>query len=414
MMNKFPLHWIITGLAIFFYSCQTEKSQEELKINEGPWLMELQLNSDKLPVNLNIDKSGNLYQFHFLNGREKIMVDDIRRVRDSLYFKMPVFDSEFALAIQNPSLISGVWINNYKSADYKIPVQISHEVTERFKDATSQKEKILGEKYRIIFSPKSEKPGPAIGLFEEVNGRVYGTFATETGDYRHLEGILRNDSLLLSTFDGSHAFLFKARVYDDSLSGVFYSGTHWEENWLGKKDSSAKLRDPDSLTFLKPGFHNIDFSFPNLEGKQVSLSDKAFKDKVLIIQIMGSWCPNCLDETRYLSSLYEKYNPDGLEVIALAFERSRTKEKALENLMRLKEKTQLPYTLLLAGSKREESAEKALPMLNHIMSYPTAIFLDRSGEIRKIHTGFYGPGTGEYYQEFTEKTEKFIQQLLQE
>jgi len=53
-------------------------------------------------------------------------------------------------------------------------------------------------------------------------------------------------------------------------------------------------------------------------------------------------------------------------------------------------------------------------MLNHIMSYPTSIFLDKKGEIRKIRTGFYGPGTGKYYTEYTQNTNDFIQELLAE
>ena len=103
---------------------------------------------------------------------------------------------------------------------------------------------------------------------------------------------------------------------------------------------------------------------------------------------MGTWCPNCLDETTYLSSLYNSFKDDGLEIIALAFERTKTKEKALENIKKLKEKTSAGYEFLLGGATRKDKAAEMLPMLNHIMSYPTAIFIDKNGEIRRIHTGF--------------------------
>ena len=60
------------------------------------------------------------------------------------------------------------------------------------------------------------------------DGRVTGTFLTETGDYRYLEGVVDGDSLKLSCFDGSHAFLFHAALDQDSFRGRFWSGTHWD------------------------------------------------------------------------------------------------------------------------------------------------------------------------------------------
>ena len=127
---------------------------------------------------------------------------------------------------------------------------------------------------------------------------------------------------------------------------------------------------------------------------------------------MGSWCPNCLDETRYLKELYEQYNPQGLEIIAIAFERTKNKEKALNNIARLKERTGAQYEFLLGGATRDDKAAEKLPMLNHIMSYPTAIFIDKMGKIRRIHTGFYGPSTGVYYEDFTKETEDLVENLL--
>ena len=57
---------------------------------------------------------------------------------------------------------------------------------------------------------------------------------------------------------------------------------------------------------------------------------------------------------------------------------------------------------------------KHICMLSEIISFPTAIFIGRDGQVKKVHTGFSGPGTGTYYTEYTKETELFIQQLLQE
>jgi hypothetical protein len=72
----------------------------------------------------------------------------------------------------------------------------------------------------------------------------------------------------------------------------------------------------------------------------------------------------------------------------------------------------LDYPVFLGGQKRQ--AGEVFPMLNKIMSFPTTIFLDKKGEVRKIHTGFYGPGTGDYYTHYTDRIELFVSQLLDE
>ncbi len=87
-------------------------------------------------------------------------------------------------------------------------------------------------------------------------------------------------------------------------------------------------------------------------------------------------------------------------------------ETNIRSLKRLKDHFDVPYEILLAGQASKTEAANKLPMLNHVLSFPTSIYIDRTGEVRRIHTGFAGPGTGEYYQEFVEETNKFVTQLL--
>ena len=177
-----------------------------------------------------------------------------------------------------------------------------------------------------------------------------------------------------------------------------------------------ELTNPEKLTFLKKGHSKIEFSFPDLEGKQVSLNDKRFKDKAVIVQVMGSWCPNCLDESKYFSEYYKTQKNVDLEIIALAFEYVKTKEKAFKNINRLQERLDIEYPILLAqyGTSNKAKAQEKLPMLNQVLSYPTTIFIDKTGQVRKIHTGFNGPATGEKYTQFTSEFEGFVGELLAE
>ena len=174
------------------------------------------------------------------------------------------------------------------------------------------------------------------------------------------------------------------------------------------------LRNPDSLTYLKPGYTKVDFNFKNLEGKYISLKDEKFKNKVVLIQIMGTWCPNCMDETKFLAPFYEKYKSKGLEVVGMAFERTDDFAKAVSNVQRLKTKFNANYEFLITMKTGAAQASEALPMLNNIMAFPTTIYIDKKGIVRKIYTGFYGPATGDKYTKYVEETTRFIEKLLAE
>ena len=257
---------------------------------------------------------------------------------------------------------------------------------------------------------------PALGVFEQKGNRVTGTIRTTTGDYRFLDGVLNGNLLKLSTFDGSHVYLFKATVTDSTMNGTYYSGNHFSQPFSAKRNETYELPDPESLTAFNEGYDTLEFSFPDTSGNMVSLSDDRFKNKVVIVQLMGSWCPNCLDETKYYSEYYKTHQEQGIEFVALAFEYAKTKEKAFKSIERLKNSLGIEYPVLLAqfGTVNKEEAQKKLPMLNRVVSYPTTIFIDKKGKVRKIHTGFNGPATGDKYITFKEDFESFVEMLLEE
>ena len=139
-----------------------------------------------------------------------------------------------------------------------------------------------------------------------------------------------------------------------------------------------------------------------------------FKGKVIVLQILGSWCPNCLDETALLAQWREEYATRGFEVIGLGFERTAQPEKARDNLRRLAARYGARYPMAVAGRPDSASVHAVLPMLERFMAYPTTLFLDRTGRIRKVHTGFDGPATGMAHSQFVTETRQFIELLLAE
>ena len=95
---------------------------------------------------------------------------------------------------------------------------------------------------------------------------------------------------------------------------------------------------------------------------------------------------------------------------------AKTPNQAFDRIQRLKDRIGIEYPIALAqfGSSNKTKAQQKLPMLNHVLSYPTSIFVDKKGDVRKIHTGFNGPATGQKYLDFKKEFESFIDLLLKE
>ena len=205
---------------------------------------------------------------------------------------------------------------------------------------------------------------------------------------------------------------------DSVLKGQYWSGKTGYKTFIAIKNPTAKLPDPNGLTFLKDGYDKVSFSFPGLDGKTGSLDAKKYDNKVIILQIFGTWCPNCMDETKFLSGWYDQNRDRGVEIIGLAYENKRHGKAdfqyAKSRVNKMKTKYQVNYDFLIAGTSSTKSASESLPMLSKVISFPTTIFIDREGNVRRIHSGFSGPATGKYYDEFIDEFNFFMNNLLEE
>jgi len=411
---------LITISLIVLFSCKKETAVTPVQtLQTGFWRATLAVqDQEDLPFIFEAKKDGTITIF---NAEERIEVDEITINGDSIRIQTPVFEGYFAGRFrESGTQITGAFIK--PSLDRVVPFTMTHGTKERFitsikTDNVIKPQAGVDGSWQTIFSPDTSSDSYiAKGTFTTVGDVVTGTFRTTTGDYRYLEGALHGDELRLSTFDGAHAFLFVATVTDSTMQGQFYSGNHWKEPFTAVKNDNYELPDANSLTFLKEGYRNLEFSFPDNNGDFVSLDDEQFKNKVVLVKLMGTWCPNCLEESKFIKQ-YLKDNPSSdLKVVALAFEYAPTKEKAFASIARLQKRLEIPYPILLAqyGDVDKKKAAEKLPMLNHVLSYPTLIFIDKTGAVRRIHTGYNGTATGEKHLEFKEEFENFVAQLLAE
>ncbi len=428
-MNKSAIGLIVILMSIFLWNCEpsSDEGKETGEVNEevsdeveagdyllkqGYWIGKLRISkTNSIPFNMEIVKDS----VYFVNAEERIGAKVVQD-GEQLVIEMPIFDSEFRIS-KNDKGVFGFWHNYAKGPDYQIDFT-AHPIDKesydnRFSIPKSSNVTNFEGNWETTFDVGSEGAYKALGLLLQVNQDVKGTFLTETGDYRFLQGNAIGDSLYLSAFDGSHAFLFAAEMDGDTLKGTFYSGNHYQNNWKAFRNDEFELRNPDSLTRLKIG-EELSFSFPGLDGKPVSYPSPKYTEQVVIIQLLGSWCPNCMDETKFLTDLHNNYRNKGLHVIGIAFENPESLEGKMARVKELADFYGAEYEFCVGGYASKKEAEAALPALSEVLSFPTTIFIDKDGQIRKIHTGFNGPGTGPYYLKFVESTNKFVQTLLNE
>lgn len=409
-MNRF-----LTGalLLLALATCKPETEQAN-PLKTGIWRAVIGIQDQELPFNIDVsrDAQGG-YDVYILNGEERLLLDEVSMHDDSVDIALHIFDANIRAKITGDSL-KGVFVKNF-AKDYQLPFQAVYGQEYRFpKSAENQSTVDFSGKYDVTFfsGPTARK---AIAVLEQSGDRVTGSVLTRTGDYRFLDGIADGDTLKLSTFNGNDAYIFlAARQEDGKLTGQFFSGKTRNERWIAEKNEHAAFPEAESLTYLKEGFDRISFTFPDANGKPVSLEDEKYKHKVVILQLLGTWCPNCMDETKFLGPWYDENKDRGIEIIGLAFENKDDFGYASARVKKMVEKMGVHYQVVIAGTDDKERRAEALPMLNAIVAFPTTIFIGRDGEVKKIHTGFNGPGTGIYYEQFKEEFNETVNRLLSE
>ncbi|MBL0357215.1 MAG: TlpA family protein disulfide reductase [Chitinophagaceae bacterium] len=348
------------------------------------------------------------------NASEKITVDNITVEGDSLFVQMPVFESQFRVKKTGHKL-EGTWIKGGAVKTTILPFMAVPGIN-RF-EAKNKAVKNISGRWAVNFSA-SKASELSVAEFKQTGNKLTGTFLNATGDYRYLQGIVTGDSLLLSGFDGGHAFLFTAKIETNKkiTAGKFYSGAVYNEDWKAVKDATVKVPLESVAMYVKPGEESLHFTFKDLNGKPVSITDDRFKNKIVVIQLMGSWCPNCMDETAFLSEYYNNNKQRGIEVIALAYEYSTNWERSTRSLKKFKDRYDVQYTILNTEVTVTDSlrTEKTLPELTPIKFFPSSVILDKKGKVRKLDTGFNGPATGVHYIAYKKEFEETIDELLKE
>jgi thiol-disulfide isomerase/thioredoxin len=423
---------LIATLLSSVFSCAQQAPATEM------WRAWLDSPGGELPFQLELQRqdtpdAATDWQAWIHNGSERIEIPKVTWHEESrlLVMEMAHYESRLQATVSiDGQAMDGRWTKRRglnKWADMGFHARHHGETAPRFmRPAPATEESSeqaapyakLAQRFWMRFSSSKDL---AVGAFQEQDsGAVEGTILTTLGDYRFLAGYRQQDEWKLSCFDGAHAFLFLASATEQGWEGQFFSGDSWVESWQARADAEAKLPNSFDEIALAAGIDPqapLDlkgYRFPNLNGEVQSLADPALHGKATIISLFGSWCPNCNDEAALWAELHEAYGEKGLRIIGLGFELTEDQDRDLQQLQRFRDRWKLKHPLFLAGSANKQEAQKAFPLLAQVKSFPTAIFLDHTGRVRAIHSGFSGPATGDAHLRLRERYTSLIEELLAE
>jgi len=139
---------------------------------------------------------------------------------------------------------------------------------------------------------------------------------------------------------------------------------------LAQEDAATSEDD----AFLEVGDVAYDFTLNDLEGRPISLAD--FRGQPVIVNFWATWCAPCRIEMPVFQAAYERYQDDGLVILALDQAEPPDVARAF-----FYDEMGLTFTPLLDEESQVASAYSSYGVL------PSTFFIDSEGTVAAIHRG---------------------------
>lgn len=378
----------------------------------GTWKGSILYSNAEVPFTFEVDypEGSEAPVLTFINGKDRASLQTTVR-NDSLVVPMFAFDITLNMAIGEEHM-SGSLIKHYSNRTYSFKAEYGKP---RFVLNEEEEPIQVGNRWDMTVNVGKRGEYPAMGLFEQKGNRVTGTILTEVSDYRFFEGKVEGNTLEMSVFDGVHAFLligtFDER--DNTWSGVLILDDGYSRPFTAIPDDKAELQDPFEVIDLSNRKIKPDLDKLAVLGEQI-VDPEQYEGKVLIIQLMGTWCSNSQDQTRYLTQWIEEHPENQVEILAVNYEANYSEEYGLNRIETYKQRLNIPYNMILGGPLSKTRAAEPFTFMDEIMAFPTLVFVDKQGYARYVHSYFTGPATGEYFEEFDHRFNAIVNELSAE
>ncbi len=253
-----------------------------------------------------------------------------------------------------------------------------------------------------------------------VDQKPTGTYAAILridGDTGTINGVFDGTAFNLSRFAAERPVSLKITPQADGSLALVQIDQFGKRELKALRPTAARTAglaapaDPARHTGVKDPSERMRFSGADLDGRQITQDDPRFKGKVVVLNITGSWCPNCHDEAPFLAELDAKYRAKGLEVVGLDFENPEDM-KELKRLRAFIQRYGLKYTVLVAGVRQDVNT--LLPQAVNLNAWPTTFFIGRDGKVRTVHVGFPSRGSKEFDRQARAEITQTVEQLLSE
>jgi thiol-disulfide isomerase/thioredoxin len=374
----------------------------------GRWDATVTVNGVEIPFRFELTGDGANVKGSFFNGDERLTSTGGRFENGALALSWDYFASRLEATLKDGAL-DGRYIQARRSerANYDF-----HARRYQARRESANAPSIAG----LWTIPNDSAKGERAWRFivHQSGPDVSATILRVDGDTGALTGSYRDGKFRISHFSGVRPLLLELTPAEGGSLDILQNGSK-KMTAVRAEQAHAKgvpdPADPTRHTSVKDPSEPFRFSFPDLDGRMVSNTDARFRGKVVLVNITGSWCPNCHDEAPFLAELYRRYRDQGLEIVALSFEEA----DQLSNPTRLRafiKKYGIEYTVLLGGEPSE--ANDKLTQAVNWNSWPTTFFLGRDGRVRSVHAGFPSSASGELYVQAKEEFTSGVERLLRE
>lgn len=338
---------------------------------------------------------------YFLVSSEQTPIPEVYQRGDSVILAI----SEYGAAIQcvwQDNKLTGKFLR-FRADTLSLAIEAVPASTPTTAPTKSEKamEVPLVGKFQVYFQNGTAIDSATSAKFWAKGDSIFGTFVAPDGDYGLMMGKQEGDHVQLNRFTGWQANVLDMKREAGNWSGKYYARSNPPTSFtLQPRIAAAKEIPGGKKTRMKNPKKPFVFSGVTITGDTLTNLDKRFKGKVLIVDIMGTWCHNCMDEAPLLQQLYKEFNAGGLEIVGLSFELKNDFALARKNLLLYQERYGINFPLLFCGTTEDTNVDARLrSQVDNFFAYPTTFFIDRRGIVQHIHVGFKGPGTGDEYQQ---------------
>jgi thiol-disulfide isomerase/thioredoxin len=396
------LHKISTTLFFALLTLFSSYAQPE----EGIWRGTLAMQGMELPFHIELKQDAKKWKVWIRNGEERMLMRDAVVTDDSLYIPMNLFDTYIKAEMVDGEM-EGVFVKRYAD-NYSLPFRAEYGLEYRFFPESDEMVKDYSGKWEIKFTSDSL---PSIGIFEQVGSKITGTIVTSTGDYRYLDGNVRGNTIYLSTFDGSHEFIFQAsEMQKDQLVGLFLFGKKYKEGWTATKNPNITLSKPIEIGKAN-GEKLFEFDLKRLDGSAINQNDSALAGRPILLQIFGTWCSNSMDLSTFVDDWLQANPNSDFAWLGVGFESSAEAEYGKVRLDNWQSFMQTKATLAFGGLASKPDAALLFPALNKVNAFPTLVVLDENHVPVRTYGYFTGPASGQYFEEFKKDFEEVVKSI---